>query len=114
MYSPEIVLNISSEEINVKPRKLKAVWSHEAQEDLLAMHNVCVEKELTDILAKEIQAEIDKEILNDLINAAGGPPSYAPPYYETIEEVVPAKKKKPKYRDITSDWEVQIDSSPSN
>jgi hypothetical protein len=68
---PEINLVIESEEIAAKTRKLKAVWSYEAQQDLRSQHNLDAEAELTAVLAQEINLEIDREILTDLRNNAG-------------------------------------------
>lgn len=68
---PEINLVIESEEIVAKTRKLKAVWSYEAQQDLRSQHNLDAEAELTAVLAQEINLEIDREVLFDLLNNAG-------------------------------------------
>ncbi len=68
---PEVNLVVESETISAKTRKLKAVWSFEAQQDLRSQHNVDAEAELTQILAKEINLEIDREIINDLRANAG-------------------------------------------
>ena len=68
---PEINLVVESEEIAAKTRKLKAVWSYEAQQDLRSQHNLDAEAELTAVLAQEINLEIDREILGDLRNNAG-------------------------------------------
>jgi hypothetical protein len=65
---PEINLVIESEEIAAKTRKLKAVWSYEAQQDLRSQHNLDAEAELTAVLAQEINLEIDREVLTDLRN----------------------------------------------
>lgn len=68
---PEINLVVESEEIAAKTRKLKAVWSYEAQQDLRSQHNLDAESELTAVLAQEINLEIDREVLTDLRNNAG-------------------------------------------
>jgi hypothetical protein len=68
---PEINLVIESEEIAAKTRKLKAVWSYEAQQDLRSQHNLDAEAELTAVLAQEINLEIDREVLTDLRNNSG-------------------------------------------
>lgn len=68
---PEINLVIESEDITAKTRKLKAVWSYEAQQDLRSQHNLDAEAELTAVLAQEINLEIDREVLNDLLYNAG-------------------------------------------
>jgi len=68
---PEVNLVVESEEIAAKTRKLKAVWSYEAQQDLRSQQNLDAEAELTAILAQEINLEIDREVLTDLRNNAG-------------------------------------------
>jgi len=68
---PEINLVIESEDISAKTRKLKAVWSYEAQQDLRSQHNLDAEAELTAVLAQEINLEIDREVLQDLRTNAG-------------------------------------------
>jgi hypothetical protein len=68
---PEINLVVESEEIAAKTRKLKAVWSYEAQQDLRSQHNLDAEAELTAVLAQEVNLEIDREVLTDLRNNAG-------------------------------------------
>jgi len=68
---PEVSLVIESEEIAAKTRKLKAVWSYEAQQDLRSQHNLDAEAEITAVLAQEINLEIDREVLTDLRNNAG-------------------------------------------
>ena len=68
---PEVNLVVESEEIVAKTRKLKAVWSFEAKQDLRSQHNLDAEAELTAVLAQEINLEIDREVLTDLRNNAG-------------------------------------------
>lgn len=68
---PEINLAVESETVSAKTRKLKAVWSYEAQQDLRSQHDLDTEQELTSVLAQEINLEIDREILGDLLNNAG-------------------------------------------
>lgn len=68
---PEVNLVVENEEIAAKTRKLKAVWSYEAQQDLRSQHNLDAEGELTAVLAQEINLEIDREVLSDLRNNAG-------------------------------------------
>jgi hypothetical protein len=68
---PEVSLVVESEEIAAKTRKLKAVWSFEAQQDLRSQHSLDAEAELTAVLAQEINLEIDREVLTDLRNNAG-------------------------------------------
>ena len=67
---PEIDLELKSETIVAKTRKLKAVWSPELAQDLNAYHSVDAEAELTSMLSDYVAMEIDLEILDMLINAA--------------------------------------------
>ena len=67
---PQIDLELKSETIVAKTRKLKAVWSPELAQDLNAYHSVDAEAELTAMLSDYISTEIDLEILDMLINAA--------------------------------------------
>lgn len=85
---PEVNLVIESETITAKTRKLKAVWSFEAQQDLRSQHNIDAEAELTQILAKEINLEIDREIIQDLRVNAGTVASwdFATALGDTIKE----------------------------
>lgn len=68
---PEINLVVESEDITAITRKLKAVWTYEAQQDLRSQHNLDAEAELTAVLAQEINLEIDREVITDLRNNAG-------------------------------------------
>jgi hypothetical protein len=85
---PEINLVVESEDITAKTRKLKAVWSYEAQQDLRSQHNLDAEAELTAVLAQEINLEIDREVLTDLRNNAGTVAAwdYATALGETVKE----------------------------
>ena len=67
---PQMNLELRSETIVAKTRKLKAVWSPELAQDLNAYHSIDAEAELTAMLSDYISAEIDLEILDMLIQAA--------------------------------------------
>ncbi len=64
---PEIDLQMRSEAIVAKTRKLKAVWTPEFAQDLNAYHSIDAEAELTSMLSEYISQEIDLEILDMLI-----------------------------------------------
>jgi len=64
---PEINVQMRSEGIIAKTRKLKAVWTPEFAQDLNAYQNLDAEAELTSILSEYISLEIDLEILDMLI-----------------------------------------------
>jgi hypothetical protein len=63
---PEINLEMRSEAIVAKTRKLKAVWSPEFAQDLNAYHSIDAEAELTSMLSEYVSQEIDLEILGML------------------------------------------------
>jgi hypothetical protein len=68
---PEVNLELKSEPIVAKTRKLKAVWTPELAQDLNAYHSVDAEAELTSLLSEYVSMEIDLEILDMLITQAG-------------------------------------------
>jgi hypothetical protein len=67
---PEINVQLKSEPIVAKTRKLKAQWTPEFAQDLNAYHSVDAEAELTGILSQYISMEIDLELLDMLIQNA--------------------------------------------
>ena len=67
---PEVNLEMQSEPIVAKTRKLKAVWTPEFAQDLNAYHSIDAEAELTSMLSEYVSMEIDLEILDMLIAAA--------------------------------------------
>lgn len=64
---PEVNLDLKSEPIVAKTRKLKAVWTPEMAQDLNAYHSIDAEAELTALLSEYVSMEIDLEIL-DMLN----------------------------------------------
>lgn len=67
---PEVNLELKSEAIVAKTKKLKAVWTPELAQDLNAYHSIDAEAELTALLSEYVSMEIDLEILDMLITAA--------------------------------------------
>jgi hypothetical protein len=67
---PEIDIKVDSIAITAQTKKLKAKWTPELGQDLNAYHNLDAEVELTSILSEQIALEIDREILQDLIQGA--------------------------------------------
>jgi len=64
---PEVNLELKSEPIVAKTRKLKAVWTPELAQDLNAYHSIDAEAELTSLLSEYVSMEIDLEILDMLL-----------------------------------------------
>ena len=75
---PEVTLQIEQQPVVARTKKMRALWTLEASQDLKAYHNLDLERELTDILGKEIRLEVDRELIEnirglayDLTGAAG-------------------------------------------
>lgn len=97
---PEVELNIESEVIVArKDSKFKCEWSYDPNPLDLFPCQEAIDK-LTDLLGKEIAAEIDREILEDLRRLSSG----------EVEIDKEAKiNKKPTHRTIFDDWEASCD-----
>lgn len=67
---PEFRFDIQITEIRAKPRKLKVLWSAEAEEDLRALWGTDITTELVGASSAEMSLETDREIINDLLGAA--------------------------------------------
>ena len=67
---PELDIKVDSVAVTAMTKKLKAKWTPELGQDLNAYHNLDAEVELTQILSEQIALEIDREIVNDLIQGA--------------------------------------------
>lgn len=63
---PEISFHIEQQPVMARTRKMRALWTLEAAQDLRAYHDLDLERELTELLSKEIQLEIDRELIEDL------------------------------------------------
>ena len=73
---PQINVQMRSEAIVAKTRKLKAAWTPEFAQDLNAYHALDAEAELTSIMSEYISLEIDLEILDMLIETAAAGTEY--------------------------------------
>ena len=67
---PTVELQLRSEPIVAKTRKIKALWTPEFAQDLEAYHNLDAEAELTALLSELISMEQDYEVLDMLIQNA--------------------------------------------
>jgi len=63
---PEVNFHIEQQAVIARTRKFRALWTLEAAQDLRAYHNLDLERELTDLLGKEVSLEIDRELIEDL------------------------------------------------
>lgn len=67
---PTVTFGLVKTGVEAKTRKLGAHWSPELAEDMQAMHGIDVEKEMINILTYEIGAEIDRQIITEMVKAA--------------------------------------------
>jgi hypothetical protein len=63
---PEVTLSIEQQPVIARTRKMRALWTLEAAQDLKAYHNLDLERELTDLLGREIRLEVDRELIENL------------------------------------------------
>jgi hypothetical protein len=66
----EVNMTVEKAQVEAKTRKLRSRWSLEVAQDLKAMHGLDLEDEMMDVLAYEITAEIDREIINKVNEVA--------------------------------------------
>ena len=73
---PQITVEFSKTAVEAGTRRLAARWSVELEQDLKNMNGLDIDSELTNAMSYEIQAEIDREMVMRMIQAAlnaGGP-----------------------------------------
>jgi hypothetical protein len=63
---PEVTMHIQKQTVQARERKMRALWTLEAAQDLKAYHNLDMEAELTELLSKEMNLEIDRELIEDI------------------------------------------------
>jgi hypothetical protein len=70
LHIREVSMTIEKAQVDAKTRKLRSRWSLEVAQDMKAMHGLNIEDEMMDVLAYEITAEIDREIVQSIDNVA--------------------------------------------
>lgn len=68
----ELSMTVEKAQVEAGTRKLRSRWSLEVAQDLKAMHGLDLEEEMMDVLAYEITAEIDRELINVIRSVASG------------------------------------------
>lgn len=66
-----MTLEVVTQVIEARARKLQSSWTIEAMQDMKNGHNMSIETEMTRALSAEIVQEIDAEIISDLLALAG-------------------------------------------
>ena len=67
---PTVSFGLVKSAVEAKTRKLAAHWSPELAEDMQAMYGIDVEKEMVNTLTYEVGAEIDRQIITEMVKAA--------------------------------------------
>ena len=67
---PEVNFTIEQQAVTARTRKFRALWTLEASQDLRAYHNLDLERELTELLSKEVALEIDRELVESIRSIA--------------------------------------------
>ena len=67
---PTVTFGLVKTAVEAKTRKLAAHWSPELAEDMQAMHGIDVEREMVNTLTYEVGAEIDRQIITEMVKAA--------------------------------------------
>lgn len=69
---PTVGFDLIKTAVEAKTRKLGAAWSPELAEDMENMHGMDVEAEMINIISYELGAEIDRQIVSEMVAAAIG------------------------------------------
>lgn len=67
---PTVSFQLIKNAVEAKTRKLAAHWSPELAEDMQAMHGIDVEREMVNTLTYEVGAEIDRQVITEMVKAA--------------------------------------------
>jgi len=67
----KVSLELVSQPIEARARKLQTSWTIEAMQDMNSQHGKSIETEMTTGMSAEIVQEIDNEIISDLLALAG-------------------------------------------
>ena len=67
---PTVTFGLLKSTVEARTRKLAAHWSPELAEDMQTMHGIDVEREMVNTLTYEVGAEIDRQIVTDMVKAA--------------------------------------------
>ena len=77
---PQVVISFEKTAVEAGTRRLAARWSVELEQDLKNMNGIDIDNEITNAMSYEIQAEIDREMVMRMCQAAlnaGSGPGYS-------------------------------------
>jgi hypothetical protein len=87
---PTVSFDFLKTMVEAKTRKLGAGWSPELAEDMEAIHNFDVESEFVNIITYEIGAEIDRQIVTEMVKTAivgGSISGWNPAYADGLDQM---------------------------
>lgn len=87
---PTVSFGLVKSAVEAKTRKLAAHWSPELAEDMQAMHGIDVEKEMVNTITYEVGAEIDRQIITEMVKAAitgGSVASWSPVSADGLDQM---------------------------
>lgn len=70
--TPQVSLDVKKAAVEATARRVKALWSTEAAEDLRAYQGVDAESELVSVVAQEMALEIDRDIIGEMFQNSTG------------------------------------------
>lgn len=87
---PTVSFSLVKSAVEAKTRKLAAHWSPELAEDMQAMHGIDVEREMVNTLTYEVGAEIDRQIVTEMVKAAiigGSTSTWSPKHADGLDQM---------------------------
>ena len=67
VINPTVTLDIQKIRMPVEDRQITAQWSIQFEQDVRALYDLDVQAELVSVIGQQIQLDIDRQIVNDLI-----------------------------------------------
>ena len=87
---PTVAFDFIKTMVEARTRKLGAGWSPELAEDLEAVHGLDVESEFVNMISYEIGAEIDRQLVSEMVKAAitgGSITSWSPAKADGLDQM---------------------------
>lgn len=87
---PTASLGLIRASVVAKTRKLGGQWSPELAEDMDALYGINVESEMTNLITYEVGAEIDRQVVNEMVKAAftgKNTSAWTPEYADGIDQM---------------------------
>jgi len=96
----EVNMTVEKTQVEANTRKLRSRWSLEVAQDLKAMHGLTLEEEMMDVLAYEITAEIDRELIAAIQTTVSGVNNYDRTWSFTTSATQTGRWEMERYREL--------------